>query len=68
MDHHIINGKEHASVILENVSARANALEEAGWLTPVPGRAGPVTVAMLLQNTIVAVERQKQRYEETMRA
>jgi methylenetetrahydrofolate dehydrogenase (NADP+)/methenyltetrahydrofolate cyclohydrolase len=39
----------------------------AGWITPVPGGVGPVTVAMLLHNTVVATERQKERYEETMR-
>ena len=41
--------------------------EVAGWITPVPGGVGPVTVAMLLRNTVVATERQKKRYEETMR-
>ena len=41
--------------------------EVAGWITPVPGGVGPMTVAMLLRNTVVATERQKQRYEETMR-
>jgi methylenetetrahydrofolate dehydrogenase (NADP+)/methenyltetrahydrofolate cyclohydrolase len=41
--------------------------EVAGWLTPVPGGVGPVTVAMLLRNTVLATERQKQKYEETMR-
>ncbi|MCC6300413.1 MAG: bifunctional 5,10-methylenetetrahydrofolate dehydrogenase/5,10-methenyltetrahydrofolate cyclohydrolase [Anaerolineales bacterium] len=40
----------------------------AGWITPVPGGVGPVTVAMLLKNTVVATERQKKRYEEAMRA
>lgn len=40
----------------------------AGWITPVPGGVGPVTVAMLLRNTVVATERQKKRYEEAMRA
>jgi methylenetetrahydrofolate dehydrogenase (NADP+)/methenyltetrahydrofolate cyclohydrolase len=40
--------------------------EVAGWLTPVPGGVGPVTVAMLLRNTVLATERQKQKYEETM--
>ncbi len=42
--------------------------EVAGWITPVPGGVGPMTVAMLLRNTVVATERQKQRYEEAMRA
>jgi methylenetetrahydrofolate dehydrogenase (NADP+)/methenyltetrahydrofolate cyclohydrolase len=40
----------------------------AGWITPVPGGVGPMTVAMLLRNTAVATERQKKRYEEAMRA
>jgi 5,10-methylene-tetrahydrofolate dehydrogenase/methenyl tetrahydrofolate cyclohydrolase len=33
----------------------------------VPGGVGPVTVVMLLRNTMVATERQKQQYEEMMR-
>lgn len=41
--------------------------EVAGWITPVPGGVGPVTVAMLLQNTVRAVEHQKQQYEQGMR-
>jgi methylenetetrahydrofolate dehydrogenase (NADP+)/methenyltetrahydrofolate cyclohydrolase len=42
--------------------------EVAGWITPVPGGVGPMTVAMLLRNTVVATERQKQQYEESMHA
>ena len=41
--------------------------EIAGWITPVPGGVGPMTVAMLLRNTVVATERQKERYEGSMR-
>jgi len=33
------------------------ALEVAGAITPVPGGVGPMTIAMLLQNTIRAAER-----------
>ena len=33
------------------------AAERAGWLTPVPGGVGPMTVAMLLQNTLEAYTR-----------
>jgi methylenetetrahydrofolate dehydrogenase (NADP+)/methenyltetrahydrofolate cyclohydrolase len=40
--------------------------EVAGWITPVPGGVGPMTVAMLLRNTVVATERQKTHYEETL--
>jgi methylenetetrahydrofolate dehydrogenase (NADP+) / methenyltetrahydrofolate cyclohydrolase len=28
----------------------------AGWLSPVPGGVGPMTVAMLLANTLLAAE------------
>lgn len=31
----------------------------AGWITPVPGGVGPMTVAMLLKNTVVATKLQK---------
>lgn len=30
----------------------------AGWITPVPGGVGPMTIAMLLQNTITAARQQ----------
>jgi len=32
------------------------AKEKAGWITPVPGGVGPMTIAMLLQNTLHAAE------------
>ncbi|MDH5573627.1 MAG: bifunctional methylenetetrahydrofolate dehydrogenase/methenyltetrahydrofolate cyclohydrolase, partial [Gammaproteobacteria bacterium] len=32
------------------------AQERAGWITPVPGGVGPMTVAMLLKNTLLAAE------------
>lgn len=34
------------------------AQERAGWITPVPGGVGPMTIATLLQNTLMAVELQ----------
>ena len=33
------------------------AAEVAGWISPVPGGVGPMTVAMLLRNTVDAAER-----------
>lgn len=36
----------------------AAAKEVAGWITPVPGGVGPMTIAMLLQNTITAARQQ----------
>lgn len=38
-----------------------SAKEVAGWITPVPGGVGPMTITMLLQNTIEAAERNMQR-------
>jgi methylenetetrahydrofolate dehydrogenase (NADP+)/methenyltetrahydrofolate cyclohydrolase len=35
----------------------AGALERASWITPVPGGVGPMTVAMLLSNTLEASRR-----------
>ena len=29
----------------------------AGWISPVPGGVGPMTIAMLLTNTVEAAER-----------
>jgi methylenetetrahydrofolate dehydrogenase (NADP+) / methenyltetrahydrofolate cyclohydrolase len=34
----------------------AGVLEVASYLTPVPGGVGPMTVAMLLQNTLLSYE------------
>ena len=35
------------------------AAEVAGWITPVPGGVGPLTVTMLLKNTVAAAKRQR---------
>jgi methylenetetrahydrofolate dehydrogenase (NADP+)/methenyltetrahydrofolate cyclohydrolase len=35
----------------------AGALERAGAITPVPGGVGPMTIAMLMRNTLVAAHR-----------
>jgi methylenetetrahydrofolate dehydrogenase (NADP+) / methenyltetrahydrofolate cyclohydrolase len=39
--------------------------EVASWITPVPGGVGPVTVAILLRNTMVALNRQRELYRKT---
>jgi methylenetetrahydrofolate dehydrogenase (NADP+)/methenyltetrahydrofolate cyclohydrolase len=33
------------------------AAEKAAWITPVPGGVGPMTVAMLMKNTLIACEK-----------
>lgn len=39
-------------VLVGDVEKSAN--EVASWMTPVPGGVGPMTVAMLMQNTVIA--------------
>ena len=42
------NGKLCGDVKFDEVS------EKAGWITPVPGGVGPMTIAMLMRNTLTA--------------
>jgi methylenetetrahydrofolate dehydrogenase (NADP+)/methenyltetrahydrofolate cyclohydrolase len=44
----------------------ASCLEVAGWITPVPGGVGPVTVAVLMRNTVVAAGRLRTQYRKQM--
>jgi methylenetetrahydrofolate dehydrogenase (NADP+)/methenyltetrahydrofolate cyclohydrolase len=37
------------------------ASQKAGWITPVPGGVGPMTVATLLENTLIAAEEKTDR-------
>ncbi|HVE88721.1 MAG TPA: bifunctional methylenetetrahydrofolate dehydrogenase/methenyltetrahydrofolate cyclohydrolase FolD [Burkholderiaceae bacterium] len=46
------DGKLAGDVDFDNVS------RVAGWISPVPGGVGPMTIAMLLTNTVEAAERQ----------
>ncbi len=39
----------------------SSAVNNAGWITPVPGGVGPMTVATLLQNTLEAAELKAQK-------
>ncbi len=43
-------------------------LDVAGWITPVPGGVGPVTVAILMRNALIAVQRQRAHYESRFAA
>jgi methylenetetrahydrofolate dehydrogenase (NADP+)/methenyltetrahydrofolate cyclohydrolase len=38
--------------------------EIAGWITPVPGGVGPVTVAILLKNAVLATRMQMAHYRD----
>jgi len=43
----------------------AGCAEVAGWITPVPGGVGPVTVSILMRNALTAARAQKKFYDET---
>ncbi|HSG05130.1 MAG TPA: bifunctional 5,10-methylene-tetrahydrofolate dehydrogenase/5,10-methylene-tetrahydrofolate cyclohydrolase, partial [Nitrospiria bacterium] len=36
-----------------------SASKKAGWITPVPGGVGPMTIALLLKNTLESAKRMK---------
>ena len=46
---------ERGYVLIGDVEKSAK--EVASWITPVPGGVGPMTVAMLMENTVVAAEK-----------
>jgi len=41
---------------------RASVEPVAGWLTPVPGGVGPMTIAMLLQNVVMLAAARRRRH------
>jgi len=50
------DGKLVGDVEFESVKQRA------AWITPVPGGVGPMTITMLLANTIQAAERHAEKH------
>ena len=45
-----------------------SVVEVAGWLTPVPRGVGPVTLSILMRNTVAGVEMQRRNYEKSILA
>ena len=50
--------QKRGSTLVGDVEPRSVA-ERASYLTPVPGGVGPLTIAMLMQNTVKAAERRR---------
>jgi methylenetetrahydrofolate dehydrogenase (NADP+) / methenyltetrahydrofolate cyclohydrolase len=50
--------EKNGSVLVGDVDF-ARAKEIASWITPVPGGVGPMTIAMLMRNTVTAAERRR---------
>jgi len=51
------NDKGKAAMTVVGDVAYDEGLEVAGWITKLPGGVGPMTVAMLLQNTVAAAQK-----------
>jgi methylenetetrahydrofolate dehydrogenase (NADP+) / methenyltetrahydrofolate cyclohydrolase len=51
--------EKNGSVLLGDVDY-ARVRELASWITPVPGGVGPMTIAMLMRNTVDAAQRRRQ--------
>ena len=50
--------EKNGTVLLGDVDF-ARVRDVASWITPVPGGVGPMTIAMLMKNTVVAAERRR---------
>lgn len=50
--------QKNGTVLLGDVDF-AHVKESASWITPVPGGVGPMTIAMLMKNTVDAAERRR---------
>ncbi len=57
---------EHGASKLVGDCDYASCLKTAGWITPVPGGVGPVTVAFLMRNTVTAARRLKKQYTQQL--
>jgi len=52
-----MNRDENSRRVLGDVDP--SAMEEAAYMTPVPGGVGPMTIAMVLQNTVTAAQNRR---------
>ena len=50
--------EKNGSVLVGDVDF-ARAKNTAAWITPVPGGVGPMTIAMLMRNTVTAAQRRR---------
>ena len=57
----VVEGEDGKSKLVGDCDY-ASCQETAGWITPVPGGVGPVTVAILMRNTVVAARRLQKEY------
>ncbi|MDF7825716.1 bifunctional 5,10-methylenetetrahydrofolate dehydrogenase/5,10-methenyltetrahydrofolate cyclohydrolase [Pontiellaceae bacterium B12227] len=58
----VVEGPDGKSKVVGDCDYES-CLETAGWITPVPGGVGPVTLATLMRNTVTAAQRLQQHYQ-----
>jgi len=63
----VVEGEDGKSKLVGDCDYES-CLETAGWITPVPGGVGPVTVAILMRNTVVAARRLQKEYIKQFQA
>ena len=54
----VINKNEDKWLRPWNIKEFDEAVKRAGAISPVPGGVGPMTIAMLMQNTLQSAQRQ----------
>lgn len=52
----VVDGQTSKSYLVGDVDFKSVS-EVAGYITPVPGGVGPMTVAMLMKNTVTAAKK-----------
>lgn len=59
----VIEGEDGKSKVVGDADY-ASCQKTAGWITPVPGGVGPVTLAILMKNTVTAAQRLQEHYRK----
>lgn len=52
----VVDHKTSKSYLVGDIDFK-NVSDVAGYITPVPGGVGPMTVAMLMRNTVIAAKK-----------
>jgi len=58
----VVEGEDGETKVVGDADFES-CLKTAGWITPVPGGVGPVTLATLMRNTVTAAQRLRAHYQ-----
>ncbi|WP_372794547.1 bifunctional 5,10-methylenetetrahydrofolate dehydrogenase/5,10-methenyltetrahydrofolate cyclohydrolase [Pontiella sp.] len=59
----VVEGEDGKSKVVGDCDYES-CQKTAGWITPVPGGVGPVTLSILMKNTVTAAQRLQQHYNK----